>query len=282
MPEITCPHCGQRLEVPADLVGQQMLCGACECVIEPQAPTLARRATRIREDYDDEEPRPRRRFRDDEDDGEPLPRRRRKKKGSLLWLWLLLGFGGVALIAAVVGGIVFIGYKIANPSWKSFTPPDGRFTADFPGGNPKMQNQPIPRPNGPTIPMTIYLAETSFGREAYFVGYMDISPDEMPRSRGEIETILNSGLDGMKDKSPNGGTMKEIRRSNLTMSGQPAKELVADFTDPAACSGRAVVRIVLIDNRVYILMVLGIGNGVSPANTERFFSSFKPTVKMGK
>jgi hypothetical protein len=251
-----------------------MLCASCESIIEPLAPIIHNEPYRRdesddnprhrrRDEYDDQ-PRPRRRYDYDDDprrrydDDDPRPRRRPQKKGSLLWLWLLLGLGGMLGIAAAAGVIYFVVQKAANPPWKSFTPPDGRFTADFPGGNPVQQIHQIPDDNGgPPTPMTMHLVETSFGEVAYGVGHFDLNEGEHELSKTEIDLILNRSLDAYKNNTANGRTLREIRRTDITIQGHPAKEIVGDHSSPSVPRGRVVMRITIIGKRMYTLIVVG-------------------------
>ena len=155
MREISCPGCGEVLGVPRELEGGAIRCGVCERVIEPHEqgrPAPRSRADdrddrrgdsdrprsrdderdRDRTDDEDRPRRPRRTSRDADDDFD----RPKKKSGCGVWIWIL-GIVGV-LILGCCGGGGFLLYKFAgDPKWEKFSPPDGRWSAEFPG-------QPIP------------------------------------------------------------------------------------------------------------------------------------------
>ena len=64
------------------------------------------------------------------------------------------------------------------------------------------------------------------------------------------------------------------------MAGVDAKELTVDIDDPQAGKGRMVVRIFMVENRLYTLVAVKVGRGaVAPEQLDRFFDSFQLTGK---
>jgi hypothetical protein len=263
MPEIQCPSCGERLDVPVELLGQTIRCGACQSVIEAGmvAPPQARMASqRPREEYRDES-----RFSD-----EP-PR----KKSGLTWLWLLFGCGGLSC-AGCCGGVVLLFYNAENPTWAKFTAPDGRFTVDFPGEKPQTRLLPLPIPNEKPLSITLYISERKLAKERYVVGVCDLPKSDEPLTKAEAEAYIDAALDALKNQQP-GATVTDISKTKMTLFGQPGKEYSGTFSDPGIQNGRVTRRLFILNNRLYVLSVLGKDNGPSPAKLERFFSSFMPS-----
>ncbi len=283
MREISCPGCGEMLGVPRELEGGAIRCGVCERIIRPDE--QGRPAPSSRADDRDEEPdRPRSR---DDDRGrfdEDRPRRSRrpardaddfdrpkKKSGCGKWV-IILGIVGVLGLGCCGGG-GFLVYKFAgDPKWEKFNSPDARWSADFPG-KPKMEVKPIG--GGVSGNTTFYGAQRLFGQEAFGVGYADLDPIGVRASSNE--TLLNEGLNGILTGPQNA---REVSRRNLKMVGVDAKELTVDVTDPQAGKGRMVVRILMVENRLYTLVAVKVGQSAgNPEQTDRFFDSFQLTGK---
>jgi predicted Zn finger-like uncharacterized protein len=144
--ETTCPHCDASYTVADSQAGKKVRCKSCQDVFEVRpasgrAALTTRPAPRpsVHDDFDqDERPVRRRREEPEDDPDRPLrrrgrveeeeeerPRRRRERydrderprrrrgRAVPLWVWLLIGGAG----AAVVGGIivVFIVLSVTNP-----------------------------------------------------------------------------------------------------------------------------------------------------------------------
>src|SRR5687767_403404 len=101
---VTCPSCGERLDIPADLRGTPVRCAACANVFVPppaggdDAPEArpARPAARPAEPAAEDE------YVDDRD------RPRRRKRGGSGWLWVLLGGLGLTTCLCCGGcGVLF-------------------------------------------------------------------------------------------------------------------------------------------------------------------------------
>jgi hypothetical protein len=271
--EISCPGCGEVLGVPRELEGGPIRCGVCERVIRPEE--QGRPAPQSRTDdrggrdernesdrdddrdnrgrFDADRPRRSRRPARDADDFD----RPKKKSGCGAWV-IILGIVGVLGLGCCGGG-GFLLYKFAgDPKWEKFNSPDARWSADFPG-KPKMESKPIG--GGVSGNTTFYGAQRMFGQEAFGVGY----------------ALMNEGLSGIL-KGPQNA--REVSRRNLKMAGVDAKELTADVNDPQAGKGRMVVRIFIVENRLYTLIAVKIGqNAANPDQTDRFFDSFQLTGK---
>ena len=287
--EVTCPGCGEILGVAPELEGGRIRCGVCERVIEtaeeaprPKPPQsndrdaprgddpLERGRNRYRSDdqNDDDAPRSRRRSRSNRDDDYDKPK---KKSGCGMWA-VILGVAGVLILGCCGGGGILV-YKFSDPKWEKFTPPDGSWSADFPGKT-KMESKPIEgAPEAGNA--TFYVAQRLFGREAFLVGFAELNPLELRLRTAEM--ILNDSLDGILKGSL---SPREISRRNLKMVGVDAKEITLDVVDPKMGAGRMVARVLVADNRIYTLIVVKAGQGAgNPEQTEQFFNSFALTPK---
>lgn len=290
MREISCPGCGEVLGVPRELEVGPIRCGVCERIIRPEE--QGRPEPRSREANQDnrgsESDRPRDRDADRYERGrfdEERPQRPRrteraaddfdrpkKKSGCGVWI-AILGVVGVLLLGCCGGG-GFLLYKFAgDPTWEKFTPPDGRWSAEYPG-KPKMEVKPLEGVAGAGN-STHYVGQRMFGQEAYLVGYGDSGPANLGFAPNEM--ILNGGLDGIA-KGPL--SVREVSRRNLKMAGADAKEAIFDVNDAKVGKGRMIVRIFVADNRVYTLIAAKMGQGGKDAeHAERFFKSFQITAK---
>ena len=269
--EIACPGCGEVLGVPAELDGSPIRCGVCERIIQTGERTTESRPRRSEERDDDrrdrDERRPRRRSRADADFDRP-----QKKSGCGVWVWIL-GITAVLVLGCCGGGGVLLNMFVINPKWEKFTPPDARWSAEFPG-KPTMETKPIEGVAGAGNG-TYYTGQRMFGQEAYLVGYADMTTDKF--NFVSPEQVMNESLDGIL-KGPL--SAREISRRNLKMSGVDAKELVIDVTVAGAGNGRMVVRVLVADDRFYTLIAVKMGSdGKNPEHAEKFFNSFGVTAK---
>ena len=293
MREISCPGCDATLVISDamqdGLVAGVIRCGGCHTIVpvDPQSGTeVPERAEERRDESDrpryrgegrdergrfdedeDRSRRPRRTERDADDYDRP-----KKKSGCGIWV-AILGVVGVLLLGCCGGG-GFLLYKFAgDPTWEKFTPPDGRWSADYPG-KPKMEVKPLQGVAGAGN-STHYVGQRMFGREAYLVGYSDLKPEDLRFAI--LDAILNGGLDGIANGPL---SAREVSRRNLKMAGADAKEAIFDVNDAKVGKGRMVVRIFVADNRVYTLIAVKMGQTAKdPEQAERFFSSFQITAK---
>lgn len=147
MPRTTCPKCRAVLDLTADMVSQQIECGACQAVFlaTPDDPPEVRRGegrpsrrrlddeddrpSRHRRDEDEDEDRPSRRRSRDEEDAEDRPRRRRRPAGGrgqgLAVASLILGIVSIPLAlccwvlgipVALIGGVLGIVHLVQGRS----------------------------------------------------------------------------------------------------------------------------------------------------------------------
>ncbi len=264
--EIPCPGCGEILGVPEELDGGPIRCGVCERVIQTGERSADNRPRRSEEREDDDAPRRRPRADDDFD------RPRKKKSGCGPWVWIL-GIIGVLALVCCGGGGVLLNMFVISPKWEKFTPPDARWSAEFPG-KPTMETKPIENVPGAGNG-TYYTGQRLFGQEAYLVGYADLKAENMQFV--SAEQVMNESLNGIL-KGPM--SAREVSRRNLKMTGVDAKELVIDVTVANAGSGRMVVRVLVADDRFYTLIAVKMGSGgKNPEYAEKFFNSFSVTAK---
>jgi len=261
MPEITCPNCREELDVPVELAGSAVRCGACQFVVEPgmgRVPVVPR-AESVR----------RREARDESDVPENTP----KPKKSLGWLWILLGLGGLSC-AGCCGLVGFLGFKMENPTWTKYSAPDGAFTVEFPGDAPQTQTRSIPVAEEKPLALTLTISERKFAQERYAVGVCDLPKIDPKIDKALAEIYIEACLNGLKNQP--GVTVKETSRTNITLFGQPGKEYVGTFSDSGIRNGRVTRRIFVLNNKLYMLSAMGKDGGPPPERIEQFFSSFQP------
>jgi hypothetical protein len=101
----------------------------------------------------------------------------------------------------------------------------------------------------------------------YQVGYNDYP-----------ESIIQPGIEGqLLDGAMNGGVQAlkgtVLSEKNLTLDGFPGKEAKVKVSSPT--SGEFTVRIFLVENRLYQIMVGGTTGKIDQAGATRFLDSFK-------
>jgi hypothetical protein len=132
-----------------------------------------------------------------------------------------------------------------QPQWKSFTPPDGRFTILMPGQPEK--NSETQKTYMGEINLEMFVAQPPKQEVAYVVVYNDF-----PYSYGQMtnpQTILNNARDmALKTTQSNLISQRDIRSSN----GHPGKEMVYVNTGGKITRSRMYVA----EGRLYQVMAI--------------------------
>ncbi len=143
---------------------------------------------------------------------------------------------------------------------KKYESKDGKYRVAFPG-EPTLQNQKAP---GVEIEMKMAIVEK--GKGGYGVIYNDL-----PSVNGvEAKAILDGGEKGLADK-----TKSKITSSKNLEFGKdkfPARDIVAENT---AATMR--IRLILADNRLYQVMVIGPKEFATNKDADKFVGSFELT-----
>jgi hypothetical protein len=252
---VTCPSCGERLDIPADLRGTPVRCAACANVFVPppaggdDAPEVrpARPAARPAEPVEDE-------YLDDRD------RPRRRKKGGSGWVWVLLaGLGLTTCLCCGGCGALFLWSE--NPTFEPYADPAGRFAAEFPG-----QPRPDQLAVGPGETMAGVECVREMTKESYFVYAADV-----PAGKGRGEKGADELLQAYADKVGRAKRGKEESRNLVTHQGHPAVDV---YTMVSAFEGGTVFRVVVAGKRVYVVGVSGPVHPEAP-RVEHFLDSLK-------
>ncbi len=265
MREIPCPHCGEWLGIPPEFANRPVRCGSCQKVISPgehsphsNAPLPPPTApTPARARYDDDE----------------AYRPERKPRGKI-WLWLLLGFGGLSLLCC--GGGAVIAWRGMNPKWQEFRPEGGEFAAIFPG-KPKLETKPFNWPNGTTGTARLYHAERMGGPAGFHVHFLDIPKTQL---KGSEDFLLNAMIEEIKKSDL--PSFAEVSRKPVSGTNYEGKEVEATFQHPKHGTGIAFLRIAVVGERIFVLMALGKDRKRLLPEKDRFFDSFVPTLAVEK
>jgi hypothetical protein len=138
--------------------------------------------------------------------------------------------------------------------WKEASSPEGKFTVLMPG-TPKEQSR-----TQAGITNHIFALEVKDG--AYMVSYLDVPPG----------TPANYSLAIQAAAANRQG--KGVKESDITIEGHEGKAYEFEMGNP---KGYAVGRIVLVNNRLYQLLVMGANISSSDADVQKFLNSFKLT-----
>jgi hypothetical protein len=259
---VTCPHCGEPLDVPAEYRGREVRCAACDRVFTPPSDDLPT-ASRVGRDWDDA---PRRPARDDYDrfDDRWDDRPRRRRKASTAWIWALLA--GVLFVCVLpCGGFIALGVVVAFPDFQPYTSPDGKFRADFPG-TPTRYTHKL----GDGTDRTAVEFKREFADELYFVRHSELSAGD---ARAGANAALEEACRKALAEKP-GST--EVTRSTSTHDGYPAADLTINHPD----GGMTIVRLVVAGRRVYAVGITSSDQwiGTDDPRVEHFLNSFKVTA----
>lgn len=246
-----CPKCGEVLEVPVEMLGRPVRCGACSTVFTPGQPPAT-------DDFAAEFDRstPRRRQRPSPD--EPAV----SSGGARRLAFLMLGMFGL-ISCTCCGGIGYFVFAMFNPKWEQFESPAGEFTAKFPG--PTSTASRFTGRGGERA--DAILARRKFIQEDYFVYFVPLTKAD---TRKEPERILDELANGLMSQSPGAEEFRpRVQRSH---AGFDALDMCIEHPDDRFTQAR----IVLTDTKAYVVGVTGPGEPDHKMWVEDFLNAFQP------
>jgi hypothetical protein len=146
--------------------------------------------------------------------------------------------------------------------WKVFTPKDGGFTV-------KMPSTPTETKKKVTGQLDAIIAVAEGRNDSYFVvSYCDIPAADL--KKGTEQKRLDQACKGAKDSS---GGDKLRSEKPITIDGHPGREIFIEKNGEVI----ARMRIYLVSNRLYQVMVLGNGRVFSAKDNDvgSFLDSFR-------
>jgi hypothetical protein len=247
---ISCPTCGEQLEVPPEMIGGQVRCGNCLGIFTATAPTGS--AGRP-----DEIPvaRPNRRPNNvpvsragDSGPIERDPSKPRAKTGIGCGVWAMLGLFSL-LGCGCCGGLVWFVVSMMSPDYQDYASPDGRFKAVFPvpPAEVRKTTRVTGRKDGETAPAVE--ATRPLIQEQFYIYHVDLSAMEQLIPPVGLAKLFGDGLLKVTGAS-------ELSRSQRTHQGFEAIELHGKLPNRQFLQARVIVT----DDRVYVAAVAGPGN----------------------
>jgi len=158
-----------------------------------------------------------------------------------------------------------VGTALGFDVWKSFSPPNGGFS--------------ILMPSMPTE--SRLMQDTAMGKifvssfrlhmknMAYIVSYNDYPEVYVGRSN------INVFFAGVRDGSVGNINGRVLTQHNISISGYPGLEYVAEFMFKRHGDSTIKTRIYLVNNRLYQVSVIGMRGELSVAQQNKFLNSFK-------
>ena len=162
------------------------------------------------------------------------------------------------LVVLVVPLIATIGCK-KGAQFKEFSSAEGRFKVLMPGA-PKEQAQAA----GP-ITMKNFMIEEKDG--AYMASFA-----ELPIAANEPDAMTQQRLDGSRDGALRNTNAKLKKESKITLAGKyPGREIEADLP-----GGKGIVRarVWIVNQRLYMVQVIGTAAWASSNDANKFLDSF--------
>lgn len=276
--EFTCPACEGTLRVGDGPAGRLVRCGGCMALLRvPKAPPFnpAETADDLPPDVPTElvpvaypvgthdpkpEPvtvHPRDSGRGEEDD-EPLA----AVRGKRFWV-------SVSLLAFTVGSCVCCGLAavvVPDPEWQEFDSPQGGYRVELPDV-PRADMAKQVRTQRPQVKQTIEGTTLWTRAEHFVVAFRDV---ERPRGGKSDAQILEEEV---KAVTTDRKIRAVTRTEPVTVSGFPGREFEYRYTNDGTVTGRVVVA----DNRIYVLVAGGQFTRPGDENVRRFLDSFAIT-----
>jgi hypothetical protein len=270
--EVPCPQCGEYLGVPPEFERGPIRCGACSRVIQahehsPQQNRASQSAADSRQDDDDDSTRNTRL----DDDGQPKQRKSRVRSQQEVEprkpriVWVLVGlFTVFGLVCCACGGVAI--WQVSKPEWTPYTTPE--FTVTFPK-TPTYSDTIYTTGDGKTERLQQYASQLLFQQQAYIVMHTPL-----PKGSGKVwrEAQMNSLVDELKKSGQFG--FQETARTNMVISGQPGIEVEGKGQQPQLGPCTMILRLVVVERRIFVLVALGKDRKKMADNMKRFFDSF--------
>jgi hypothetical protein len=180
---------------------------------------------------------------------------------------LVAGIGLPVAALLVVGVVLLIRLittvpRIDESAWKEFRPPEAQCRLLMPG-TPGTRQQPIPNLNQL---QTIYTVQVERPRSEFMFTHLRV-----PRQAvGQLN--LNDFVNGVRQETAKRypGT-KVLSQREIRLEGHPGREFILE----APGQGKAIFRVFLLDDNVYMLGVEGKRFEPDTPDVVKFFDSFK-------
>jgi hypothetical protein len=150
------------------------------------------------------------------------------------------------------------GASAATPTWTRFAPPGAGFSVELPG-TPKEKNEPT---SSPGVTLTTHGFELIVDDTDYGVGYIDAPPGSYYNFDQGAAAIAKSLNGTMTDKVA------------VNYAGNQAM----DFTVSSTTDGRGRVRLLVIGNRTYFMVV---ASSKDPTAIEADFTHLVNSLQLG-
>lgn len=275
MPDpITCPHCQEHLDIPAEYHGRQVRCANCQQVFvaipEGDMPVVHRLPDRRSgaggPTPHDDRPRSARRVHDDDH-----PPRRSNVPVVLGLLFVVLSVGGCC------GGINLLWLTHTNPEMKAYTSAEGKFKVEFPAAEPvggPIANAADDKPTG--NPGWQVTANRVNPPERYTVRVYDLKAEwRMLDAYEALENVAKAELAVQAVNDPKPKT-EQVRHNGFMALDVRAGQ------GGGMNGSTTILRCVLAGKRVYVLSVQGQQGVHQFWWVRQFFLSFEitdPTAK---
>lgn len=161
--------------------------------------------------------------------------------------------------------------------WEEITSEEGWFSISMPS-EPAEQQQNLPD----ELVLHSFMAEGE--QAAYAVMYSDFPEMITVADQELIEQLLDDGRDGALTNMS--GTL--VGEESVSLGDHPGRHIVYDISEQATPGGgEGILRVYLVDGRLFQLMALGVKGELPAEDVERFLKSFqvlehaKPSVSEG-
>ena len=176
----------------------------------------------------------------------------------------------IVLVTAACGGASTKTTSVVSlDSWEEFVLEQGNFSILFPA-TPRERIQMLP---GSDIGNEIYTYQVQDGQATFAVTYNDF---------GEAEAQPDTQLDRIRDELLDSLAASLIAEESIAMIGHPGRHVEFSFNDPNMVGGGVgVVRLFVVDERLYQVSVIGPSAELTRGEIEQFLTSFtmlEPTL----
>jgi hypothetical protein len=165
------------------------------------------------------------------------------------------------LPAALVAALTLTAAARAGDDWQEFA--KDNFIVQLPG-TPSEQTKAIPTPAG-NLDMKLYIVSSGDSGFVYLVATL-----ELPK--GGLAGAGEDFLDGAQSGLVSGAKGKLVKQSKIKLGKHSGRDITAEVFD-----GKGLLRghVYLVDQRVYMLVVMTPKDADASAATGKFFDSFK-------